>query len=142
MKKQKKAPSRKFEKKGGFDLICLGIRKYEGGIRSVVYNSCYDDTKIGEAYKFFPIFWFSDEDKEEYRRFFNIKRSDCYDVWGMNRTGCAGCPFNSNIQEELNFIKEYEPRMYDAIINVFGQGYSYRRGYGEFREAHKKKNLK
>lgn len=41
----------------------------------------------------------------------------------MKRTGCVGCPFNSRVGEELAVIKEHEPKMYTACMNVFGESY-------------------
>lgn len=49
--------------------------------------------------------------------------SDCYEVWGMKRTGCVGCPFDSRIGDELKTIKKYEPQLYKACMNVFGASY-------------------
>lgn len=41
----------------------------------------------------------------------------------MTRTGCVGCPFNSKAATELLLIKQYEPKLYKACINVFGDSY-------------------
>ena len=41
----------------------------------------------------------------------------------MERTGCVGCPFNSRIGEDLKKIKQYEPNLYKACMNVFGESY-------------------
>lgn len=52
-----------------------------------------------------------------------IRFSDCYEVYGMKRTGCCGCPFNPNIADDLQAMYEYEPRLFKACMNVFGQAY-------------------
>ena len=52
-----------------------------------------------------PIFWFSDDTKSIYKEHYNLRYSDCYEIWGMKRTGCAGCPFGKRFEEELDLIK-------------------------------------
>lgn len=44
-----------------------------------------------------------------------------FGVW--KRTGCVGCPFNSHIGEDLKMIKQYEPNLYRACMDVFGESY-------------------
>ena len=70
-----------------------------------------------------PLFFWDDETKQYYKESEGIRYSDCYEVWGFKRTGCVGCPFNSNAAKELRIVKQYEPKMYQACINVFGESY-------------------
>lgn len=70
-----------------------------------------------------PLFWWSDDVKAVFKETENITYSDCYEVWGMKRTGCVGCPFGRNVGEELELMRRYEPRLYKACINVFGTSY-------------------
>jgi 3'-phosphoadenosine 5'-phosphosulfate sulfotransferase (PAPS reductase)/FAD synthetase len=70
-----------------------------------------------------PLFFWDDETKEYYKQTEGIKYSDCYEVWGFKRTGCVGCPFSSKAPLELAVIKQYEPKMYKACVNVFGESY-------------------
>lgn len=85
-----------------------------------------------------PIFFWSDADKKEYEDFCGVVHSDCYTVYGMKRTGCAGCPFNSRWEEELEVIKQYEPKLYKAACNIFGPSYEYTRKYRAFKESWKR----
>ena len=50
----------------------------------------------------------------------------------MKRTGCAGCPFGRDFEYELEVIQKYEPRLYKAVNNIFGESYEYTRRYREF----------
>lgn len=135
--KAKKEPSKK-EEGNGYDCVVIGVRKKEGGERATSYSSCYD-TKSGSADNYRPLFWWSDEDKEFYRKKAGIVRSDCYEVWGMDRTGCVGCPYGKNFEQELELILRFEPRKYKAVQNVFGESYRYTREFLSFRENEKKK---
>ncbi len=55
-----------------------------------------------------------------------------YVEYGLKRTGCVGCPFNPRINEELEIIEKYEPKLYTAAVNIFGKSYEYTRKYREF----------
>jgi hypothetical protein len=52
----------------------------------------------------------------------------------MKRTGCAGCPFNKNFEDDLTTIKMHEPNLYKAVVNVFGVAYDYTRKFIEFKK--------
>ena len=109
--------------KQGYDLNISGIRRSEGGARSTAYKSCFDTQGNYDNYR--PIFWFTDKDKLEYRKLFNVNNSKCYTVYGLKRTGCVGCPFGKNYKEELEIIKKYEPKLYKAVTNLFKDSYEY-----------------
>ena len=51
----------------------------------------------------------------------------------MTRTGCAGCPFSTEYEQELILAKQYEPKFHKAMLKVFGQSYEYRRKFEQFR---------
>ena len=109
--------------KNGYDLNISGIRKSEGGVRSTAYKSCFDSSDNYDNFR--PIFWFTDEDKLEYKNMFNVINSKCYSVYGLKRTGCVGCPFGKNYKEELEIVKKYEPKLYKAVTNIFKDSYEY-----------------
>lgn len=128
----KKLPAHKYLISGAFDLNVTGVRKAEGGLRATAYKSCFDE-KTGEADNFRPLFWMGNQDRDVYRRFYGIVRSDCYEIWGMSRTGCAECPFGKEFEQELELVKIFEPNRYRAMLAVFGQSYDYTRRFLEFR---------
>lgn len=133
----KKSIIKEYLKKKLPDLSVSGVRKSEGGVRSTAYKNCFTSKSDGvDEYR--PIFWYDEKDKEEYECFFNIVHSDCYLVYGLKRTGCAGCPFAKGFEDELEIIKKYEPKLYKAAVNVFGKSYEYTRKYIKFRENKKK----
>ena len=113
--------------KQGYDLNISGIRRSEGGARSIAYKSCFDSSDNYDNFR--PIFWFTDDDKLEYRKLFNVNNSKCYTVYGLKRTGCVGCPFSKNYKEELETVKKYEPKLYKAVTNLFKDSYEYLNKY-------------
>ena len=110
------------------------MRKAEGGARASAYRSCFDENS-GRPDRFRPIFWLKDSDRDAYDRAFGVTHSDCYSVYGLTRTGCACCPFGRNFEAELEAAKKYEPKLYAAAVNVFGDAYAYTRAYREYARA-------
>ena len=128
----KKETAHDYLKAHDFDLQCLGLRRAEGGVRSTNTKGCFSHYEDNfDIYR--PIWWFGNEDKQAYKDFYNITFSDCYEVYGFNRTGCSCCPFGSNFEEELEVVKKHEPLLYQAVNKIFGKSYEYTRKYREFK---------
>lgn len=118
--------------KEGYDMDITGIRKAEGGTRATAYKSCFDNN-FGKYDRYRPIFWFSEADKLEYRKQFNISNSKCYSLYKLKRTGCCGCPFGRDFKFELNVLQNYEPKLHKAVLNIFKESYEYTQLYYNFR---------
>ena len=128
----KKKVSSSIMKESNFDMKCIGIRKYEGGIRATIYKNCFDGDGSNSYDNFRPIFWYTNLDKADYENIFHIIHSRCYTEYGLIRTGCSGCPFEKKFEEELKIIGQYEPKLYIAANNIFKDSYEYTRKYREF----------
>ena len=128
----KKLPAIDYAEENEVDLELLGIRKAEGGVRALTYKSCFKESAKGYPAKYFPIFWYTNQDKADYERIFGVEHSRCYTEYGMTRTGCAGCPYNINFLDDLKVMKEFEPNMYKAAMNLFGASYLYTKQYRDF----------
>lgn len=120
--KSKKKPIMDFIKATGIDLNVTGERKAEGGQRASSHKSCFECGNHGIS-KYMPLWWWSNATKADFKEFEGIRYSDCYEVYGMKRTGCCGFPFNLDIAEALQAMYEYEPNLYKACMNVFGMAY-------------------
>jgi len=140
--KAKKDPIKKYAKENKIDLMLLGIRKAEGGMRTIIYNSCYLESKEHSYSMYFPLFWWSNEDKELFDTEMGIKHSDAYSVYGLKRTGCAGCPFGMDFEEKISVVKNFEPKLDKAINNIFGKSYEWTRLYNEFKKDYKSISFK
>lgn len=128
----KKLPVKEYSKKNNVSLWILGIRESEGGVRNGVYKNCY--TKFnGQPYSiFFPLFWINNKQKGIIDKELKVKHSDCYEVYGLKRTGCAGCPFGRNFENELLILDKFEPKLGKGIVNIFSPSYEWTRKYREF----------
>lgn len=134
----KKRVATKYKEKNDIRLSITGIRKAEGGARSVAYKNCFtlnDDKGVADEYR--TIFWYKNDDKKEYESHYKIVHSDCYSKYGLSRTGCAGCPYGKNFELEIEIIREHEPKLYKAINKIFGDSYEYTRNYIEFARGKK-----
>lgn len=131
----KKDNIKAYLKDHGAELSITGIRKAEGGIRATAYKTCFDNGTAKQPWDSYrAIFWYEDKDKEYYEQFFCVKHSACYCEYGLKRTGCAGCPYGKDFENELKIIEEYEPKLYKAVNNIFGEIYEYTRRFLEFRK--------
>jgi 3'-phosphoadenosine 5'-phosphosulfate sulfotransferase (PAPS reductase)/FAD synthetase len=130
----KKKPANRLIKECDADLEITGIRKAEGGIRSAIYKTCFSENKGKGCDTYRPLFWYTDKDKKIYEKEFDIQHSRCYTEYGLKRTGCVGCPYNPKVTEELEIIRQNEPKLYAAAVGVFGKSYEYTRKYRAFQK--------
>lgn len=128
----------------GYDMIITGERRDEGGMRSVPRKDntslCFTENSDGQ-YRFRPLYYVSDADKAWYKDYYGIHYSDAYEVYGLTRTGCCGCPISYKAVEDLEKIRPYEPQVVKAAWNIFGKSYLYRQKYNEYK-ARKMEEMK
>lgn len=119
-----------------YEMIITGERRDEGGMRSVPRQDntslCFTETSTGQ-YRLRPLYYVSDSDKAWYKEYYGIRYSDAYEVYGLTRTGCCGCPISYKAVEDLEKIRPYEPVLVKAAWNVFGASYRYRQQYNEYK---------
>lgn len=129
----KKRVARDFDREFKPDLVITGMRRAEGGRRAGSIKTCFSLGKPNEPDNYRPIWFWSDADKAVYKQWRGLRYSDCYEIWGLTRTGCAGCPCNSSAERELEIVERYEPQLVKAARNIFGASYKYRAMYREFK---------
>jgi 3'-phosphoadenosine 5'-phosphosulfate sulfotransferase (PAPS reductase)/FAD synthetase len=124
-----------------FDMVITGERRDEGGMRSVPRKDntsmCFSEAADGK-YRLRPLFYASDADKQWYKKYYGIRYSDAYEVYGLTRTGCCGCSISARAVKDLEKIRPYEPNLVKAAWNVFGDSYRYRQQYNEYKDARRK----
>lgn len=121
-----------------YDMIITGERRAEGGMRSVPRKDntalCFGETSSGQ-YRLRPLFYVTDSDKAWYKDYYGLRYSDAYEVYGLTRTGCCGCPISYKAVDDLEMIRPYEPNVVKAAWSIFGKSYIYRRKYNEYKSA-------
>lgn len=124
----------------GYDMIITGERRDEGGMRSVPRSEqwsetntmCFSEQANGQ-FRFKPLYYVTDKDKAWYKEYYNIRYSDAYEVYGLTRTGCCGCPISCKAVDDLEKIRPYEPNVVKAAWYIFGKSYDYRKKYNEYK---------
>lgn len=121
-----------------YEMIITGERRDEGGMRSVPRKDnttlCFTETSSGQ-YRLRPLYYVSDADKAWYKEYYRIRYSDAYEVYGLTRTGCCGCPISYKAVDDLEIIRPYEPYVVQAAWNIFGKSYEYRKKYNAYKES-------
>lgn len=124
-----------------YEMIITGERRAEGGMRSVPRKDnttmCFAETGDGQ-FRLRPLFYVTDADKGWYKNYYNIRYSDAYEVYGLTRTGCCGCPISYKAVDDLEKIRPYEPNVVKAAWNIFGKSYEYRAKYAAYKEHRNK----
>ena len=119
-----------------YDMVITGERRAEGGMRSVPRKDntsrCFEETSSGQ-YRLKPLYYVTDKDKAWYKDYYGIRYSDAYEVYGLTRTGCCGCPISYKATEDLEKIRPFEPNVVKAAWNIFGKSYEYRAKYNQYK---------
>ena len=125
-----------------YEMIITGERRDEGGMRSVPRKDntalCFGETASGQ-FRLRPLYYVSDADKAWYKEYYGVRYSDAYEVYGLTRTGCCGCPISYKAIDDLEKIRPYEPNVVKAAWAIFGKSYEYRRKYIAYKAQRMRK---
>lgn len=127
--KLKKENAHKWQEESGKTITLTGIRAEEGGMRSVGGCTVFDD---GKLVKFHPLKVVDENWENEFVEKYNVKLCKLYyPPYNFKRTGCRGCPFALDLQEQLDKMQEFLPNEEKACEMLWEPVYSeYRRlGY-------------
>lgn len=105
----KKKPVHGWEMENGRSISIIGIRMGEGGQRKN-HKGCAVFDKGGNLKRFKPLNPVSDEWEEWFIKKFDVKLCRLYyPPFNFKRTGCKGCPFAIELQEQLTTMATYLP---------------------------------
>ena len=101
-KEMKKKPTSKWAEENNKSILITGMMKEEGGQR--VNIDCIH-IKNGKATKFHPLAKVTKEWEEWFIKTYDIRLCKLYyPPFNFERTGCKGCPFSLNLQEQLEVM--------------------------------------
>lgn len=104
----KKDPMHKWEKENKKPFKIIGILREEGGQRNTSQCLAFRNNKL---FAFQPLAPLTKEWEDWFIRVHGIKLCKLYyPPYNFERTGCKGCPFNINIQRELDTLDKYFPK--------------------------------
>lgn len=103
----KKKPSHDWQRLNKRPITITGMMREEGGARNHI--DCIV-TKKDKVVKFHPLSKVTTEWEDWFIEKYNIKLCSLYyEPYNFERTGCKGCPFNPNLQEQLATMSAYFP---------------------------------
>ena len=105
----KKKPAHNYEQQSGRLIAITGMKKEEGGNRTFI-SGCVLTDKQGKIKKFHPLLVVSEEWENWFINEYKIELCKLYlPPYNFKRTGCAGCPYNLALQEDLETMELYLP---------------------------------
>ena len=129
--KMKKEPVKKWQKENNKTIALTGMRKEEGGQRASL-KGCIVTDKDKNVIKFHPLLVVDEDFENWFIEKNNIKLCKLYyEPFNFKRTGCKGCPFSLDLQEQLTIMETYLPNERKQCEIIWGPVYKeYRRlGY-------------
>lgn len=107
--KLKKEPIAKWQKTSNKNITITGMRANEGGQRAKL-TGCIVTDKEKNLIKFHPLVPISEEFEEWFINKYNIQLCKLYYApYNFKRTGCRGCPYSLELQEQLDVMEKYLP---------------------------------
>lgn len=104
----KKDISHKWEKENNKNILLTGMLKEEGGQRSSI--NCIVTDKKNNLKKFHPLAVVTKSFENWFIETHNIKLCKLYyPPFNFERTGCKGCPYSLDLQEQLDIMGKYLP---------------------------------
>ena len=131
--KLKKEIAEKWAKENNRTITITGVRKDEKGLRQSMQGCAvfYDDN-CKQLKKFHPLFPVDDNFINEFIRQNKIELCELYyPPYNFKRTGCKGCPYSLDLQNQLYIMAVYFPEERKQCELIWGKVYNeYRRiGY-------------
>lgn len=106
--KLKKEPAHKWALENNKSITLTGMRKSEGGQRASI--GCIVTDKDNKLVKFHPLLVVSDEFEQEMIKNESLQLCKLYyPPFNFDRTGCKGCPFSLDLQEQLDKMEKLLP---------------------------------
>ena len=106
--RMKEEPLAKWAKENNKTCRILGIMPSEGGRRAT--TKCLAFRNNGKFLSFHPLVPVTKEWEDWFIKEYKIDISDIYkEPYNRERTGCKGCPFALDLQEELDMLQKYFP---------------------------------
>ncbi len=107
--RMKKENFAKWEKANNKTIAITGMRRGEGGQRQSI-KGCIITNKDGSVHKFHPLLVVEEDWENWFLEKYNYKLCELYyPPYNFTRTGCKGCPFALDLQEDLDVMEKLLP---------------------------------
>ena len=106
--KMKKEPAHKWSTENNKTITMTGMRSDEGGMRNYQHNCAVYDGK--NLIKFHPLKPISNEFEDWLIKEYKIQLCKLYyPPFNFQRTGCKGCPYSLDLQNQLDVMEQLLP---------------------------------
>lgn len=137
-----KKPLHKYATKNKFDIVLYDSIDIKGSMKSKRGNKFIKANYINKKYdQYMPLFNFSEKDIMEYKKFYDLKFSDSYEVYHHNGGICIGCPYGGldGINADMRMAKRFAQGPGMRARKVFEETYLYTKAYTEYAIYHGKR---
>ena len=129
--KMKKETAAKWAKQNGKTITITGMRNGEGGIRASHGKGCAVFDENGGLVKFHPLKPVDDAFEDWLIKRENIELCRLYyPPFNFKRTGCKGCPFSINLEDQLEVMEQLLPGEAKQCELIWGPVYAEYRKIG------------
>lgn len=106
----KKKNVKKWQLENNKSIVMTGLKREEGGTRKAIKGCILTDKKSGKVVKFHPLLVVSDQFEKWFIDKYKIQLCKLYyPPFNFKRTGCKGCPYSLDLQEQLEIMETYLP---------------------------------
>lgn len=139
--KLKKEPAKLWAEQNKKTITMTGMRSEEGGMRNYQKDCAIFDGN--DLVKFHPLKPITNEFAEWFIEKYNIDLCVLYKPpFNFKRTGCKGCPFSLDLQQQIDFMSIWRERERVQCENIWKPIYDeYRRIGYRLRKEERKYNL-
>lgn len=137
-----KKPLHKYATKNKFDIVLSDTIEIKGSIKSKRSNKFIKANYINRNYdQYLPLYEFSQTDVMVYKRFYDLKLSDSFEVYHNSGGICVGCPYGGldGINEDMRMAERYAQGSAMRARKVFGDSYEYTEAYTEYAKYYGKR---
>lgn len=123
--KLKKFPMRRFQKAFGYECAIVGTMASESRQRTREWLSSGCNAFNGKNPKSMPLSTWTDADKVEFTKMFNLKLNKLYEM-GYKRNGCMYCGYGVHLESingknRLQMLAETHPIAYKVFLRYFAK---------------------
>lgn len=130
-----KKPLHQYATKNDFDIILTDSRDIKGSMKSKRGNKFIKANFINRKYdQYMPLYDFSETDIMVYKKFYELKFSDSYEIYHHNGGICVGCPYSGwdGIQADMRMSERFAIGTKMRAKKIFGESYLYTEAYTEY----------
>lgn len=118
-----------------YDIVLVDSIDIKGSMKSKRSNKFIKANMVNRKYdQYMPLFDFSETDIMVYKKFYNLKFSDSYEIYHNSGGICIGCPYGGldGINADMRMAKRFAQGTGMRARKIFEETYQYTKAYTEY----------